>query len=421
MTLRSVFTALTGVEIEPREATLANPPEWLVMALGGGTTSFANQTVTPATATTLVPVWSAVSLLAGAVATLPLVVYREVEKDVGGRQVEIRERARDTRQWEILHDQPNEEMAADELWELVMVHLLLWGNAFVAKVPGGDGRVAELWPIRPERCQVGRIRGEKVITVDGRPYSERDILHIRGLGENGLIGLSPVQKARQMLGAGLAHQEFTGRFWANGTMVNGVLEHPNELTDTALTRLARTWRRRWSGVGNAGLVPILEEGMKYREIAMPLKDAQFIEQAKFGDLRVAQMFRVPPYMLGAEIGSSLTYSTTESQGIDFVRYSLARWLRRIEMSVRRDPEIMPPSLGLFGEFLVDALLRADTKTRYQTYRLGILNRFLYPNEARLAENREPYEEGWEFPELPQDAGDEKDDKDSDPGEGTGER
>jgi phage portal protein BeeE len=114
---------------------------------------------------------------------------------------------------------------------------------------------------------------------------------------------------------------------------------------------------------------------------------------------VAQLFRVPPYMLGAEIGSSLTYSTTEGQGIDFVRWCLGRWLTRIENAIGRDADMFPPSLGLFPEFLTDAILRASTKERYEAYSLGIRDGHLLRSEARQMENR-PAIEGIDAQPLP---------------------
>jgi HK97 family phage portal protein len=203
-----------------------------------------------------------------------------------------------------------------------------------------------------------------------------------------------------MLGAAMAQEEFASTFWVNGTMLSGYLKHPNMLSDKAALKLAKMWRSRYAGAGNAWKTPVLEEGMEWQSAGMPLADAQFVEQAKMTDLRTAQLFRIPPYMLGAEIGSSLTYSTTESQGIDFVRWTLTRWLRRMEKATGTDVEIFPPSLSLYPEFLVDGLLRAETKARYETYEIGIRSRVLLPNEARKAENRPPLDGGDEFPEIP---------------------
>lgn len=370
---------------EERGASLSAPPSWLIEALTHGGETYSGKVVTPESSVGLVPVWSAVSLISGAVAQLPLIVYRRGENG-------SRERAEDTRQWELLHGAPNKEMASDELFELLTGHLLLWGNAFLAKMRGGDGRVAELWPIKPSRVQVGRIDGEKVFTVDGKgPYSDYDILHMRGLGFDGVVGLSPIQQARQVLGNALALDEFQGRFWANGTMLSGFLRHPNTLSQEAAERLATSWRARFSGVSNAGKLVVLEEDMEWQAAGMPLQDAQFIDTAKLSDLRVAQLYLIPPQYLGAPTGDSMTYKNIESEGIDLVRRCVGRWLVRIENSLLRDDSVFPKSLNLFPEFLVDALMRADAKTRAETYQIATGNRaWMHPgSEVRPRENLSP--------------------------------
>ncbi len=349
---------------EARGATLSAPPDWLIQALTNGSETYSGKSVTPESSMGLVPVWAAVSLIAGAVAQLPLIVYRRGAEGA-------RERADDTRQWELLHEKPNAEMASDELFELITGHLLLWGNAFLAKQRGGDGRVAELWPIKPSRVLVGRSQGEKVFTVDGAgPYTDYDILHLRGLGYDGVVGLSPIQQARQALGNALALDEFQGNFWANGTMVSGFLRHPNTLSQEAAERLGTAWRSRFSGVSNAGKLVVLEEDMEWQTAGMPLRDAEFVASAKLSDLRAAQIFLIPPHMLGAPTGDSMTYKNVESEGIDFIRRCVGRWLVRIENSLLRDDSLFPKALKLYPEFLVDALLRADAKTRAETYAIA---------------------------------------------------
>lgn len=368
---------------EERAATLSAPPEWLIQALTGGAETYSGKSVTPEAGMGLIPVYSAVSLISGAIAQLPMIVYRRGSDG-------SRERAQATRQWELLHESPNPEMASDELFELAGVHLLLWGNAFMAKVRAEDGRVAELWPVKPSRVQVGRADGVKFFTVDGRgPYTEYDLLHLRGLGYDGVVGLSPIQQARQVLGNAMALDEFQGRFWANGTMLSGFLKHPNTLSQEAAERLATAWRARTSGVSNAGKTVVLEEDMDWQAAGMPMKDAEFIETAKLSDLRVAQLFGIPPHMIGAPTGDSMTYKNVESEGIDFLRRCVGRWLVRIENSLLRDPSLFPTP-DLYPEFLVDALLRADAKTRAETNSIATGGKaWKKPSEVRPGENLPP--------------------------------
>jgi HK97 family phage portal protein len=358
------MSLLGRIRGETRSGSITAPPTWLIEALNPGG-KLIGKPVTVDSALGLVPIYSAVSLISGAVATLPLVVYANDE-----RVTDLRA--------DLLHRQPNPEMAADELWEIVTSHLLLWGNAFLYKKQGPLG-VSELWPISPRRVTVSRIDGVRTFFVEGRPFYEDDILHIRGLSEDGLLGYSPVQVNKQAIANALAQQGFVAEFLNDGGRPSVILRHPQHLS----TEAARRLKASWDSVGSGGTA-VLEEGIEVERWTMPLADAQFVEQQQFSDLRIAQMFNLPPSKLGAKSGDSLTYSTTEQQGQDFVTYCLARWLKRIEASLRRDPEILPP--GYEPEFLVEGLLRADTKTRFEAYRVAIESGFMTIDEVRTREN-----------------------------------
>lgn len=364
----SILDRLRG---ESRSASISAPPTWLIEALNPGG-QLIGKNVTIDTALGLVPVYSAVSLIAGTVGTLPLIVYEgddRVENPIA----------------DLLHRQPNPEMAADEVWEIVASHLLLWGNAFLYKKQGPLG-VSELWPISPRRVQVSRIDSVRTFFVDGRTFYEDDILHIRGLSEDGLLGYSPIQVNRQAVANALAQQEFVAEFLNEGGRPSVILRHPQHLSADAARRL----KASWDSVGSGGTA-VLEEGVEVEKWTMPLADAQFVEQQQYSDLRIAQIYNLPPSKLGAKSGDSLTYSSTEQQGQDFVTYCLARWLRRIESSLLRDPEILPANYR--PEFLVEGLLRADTKTRFEAYRVAIEAGFLTIDEVRRRENLPNLPEG----------------------------
>jgi len=350
--------------------------------------SSSGQVVTVETAMATVPIYAAVSLIAGAIGSLPLKVYRDQGEET------VREEARSSKQWKLLHDMPNPETSADEFWEMVTASLLLWGNAFIWKERDRFDTVSALWVINPSRVRVAREAlsdgsSRRVFWLDGNAGfgTEQDILHIRGLGSDGLVGYSPIQQARNRLGVEMAREEFSGSFWRNGTFAGAVLEHPKTLSETAIERL-RTQIREKSGTLRAGEALILEEDMKWKELGMPLEDAQFVEQANLGRLEIAILYGLPPYKLGASFETrSLTYANAEWEGLDFVKWCLRRWLVRIENSLRRDAGIFPaPGRQLYPEFLVDALLRADTKSRYEAYKLGIDGGWLTPEWIIETEN-----------------------------------
>lgn len=349
--------------------------------------SYSGRHVTEHTAMELVPVYSAVSLLAGAVGSLPLMVYRRNADD-------SRERASGHWLWRLLHDRPNPAMAADELWEIVTAQLLLWGNAFLLKVDHPVYPVGELWPLRPERVQVGvdDQSGDRFFRVEGFDgvLTPDDILHIRFLGTNGLVGLSPIQQARQMISGSLDQEEFLGRFYANNAHPGGVLVHPNELSREAKANLRADWKAVHGGVRRAGELAILEEGMEWKPTGMPLDDAQFIETARFNLLQVALLFRIPPKMLGAATGDSLTYTSSEWESLDFARWSLRRILVRIEGALMRDPQLFP-GRKMYPEFLVEAMLRGTSKERAEFYAQALNpdTGWMRRDEVRALENLEP--------------------------------
>lgn len=378
----SVLSRILGVEERGTET-----PSSAFLDLVGGSPTYSGKSVTVESSMQLVPVFGAVSRIAGSIGSLPLVVYRRLEQG--------RERATNHRTWRLLHDQPNADMAADEVWELVATHLLLWGNAYLAKIRNELGVVTELIPLRPNRVKPLQKDGVRYFTLDGneKRYTEEDILHIRGLGTDGLVGLSPITQARQMLGSGMALEEFTSRFWANSANPGGILKHPKNLSDDAQERLKASWKRQTSGVANAGEVAILEEGMSWDQVGMPARDAQFIETARFSLGQVEMLFGLPPGTLGAPTGDSMTYSNIESKGIDFVRWTLRRWLVRIESALFRDPSLFVQGDRFYPEFLVEGLMRADTKTRYEAYKTALNGeRWLDVDEVRERENLNPIQE-----------------------------
>lgn len=372
---------------------VSKPAGWFLDLFGGGDDTYSGKRVNPESALGLVPVYSAVQTIAGDTGSLPLIVYRRL-------QPRGRERARDHRTWSMLHEQPNDLMAADVYWETVMAHNLLWGEHFSAKERGPDGLVSKLWPLSPERVtmEVSKDRRGVRYLVDGvgpggrgTYYGPDSILHIRGLSLDGIRGISPVSMAKHMIGNGLALEEFQGRFWTNNARPSGILKHPEELSDKAAKRLERRWQNAHGGLANAARVAILEEGMEWQSLGMPLKDAEFVQQANLTRTDVALIFRLPPYKLAADNGSSMRYENTETAAIDYVKFCLRYWLRRIESSLVADPDIFLQGTRFYAEFLVDALLRGDSAQRaaYYTAALDPAKGWMSRDEVRDRENLNP--------------------------------
>lgn len=344
---------------------------WLSTGSLGGR-SYSGEKVTVDRALALIPVWACTTTVAGGVGSLPLVVYRRGE---------VRTRAEEHPYYELLHEQPNPAMAADEFFEILAAHLNLWGNAYIYKWRDPSGAIEALWPFAPERVSVEiKENGERRYWVDGIEYGQADFIHLRGLSANGATGYSPISLARQTIGNMRAQEKFQGKWLSGDGRPSVIIEHPATMSDEAAERLKAKWYSTKTG-GAA----VIEEGAKVTPWTMPLADAQFLEQQQFSDLRIAQLFLVPPNRLGAKTGDSMTYKTTETEWISFVTYTLRRWLIRIEKGLAADRDLFP-TREYFPEFLIDALARADTATRYRAYKLGIDAGFLQVNEPRRWEN-----------------------------------
>lgn len=357
----------------------------------------AGKRVTVDSAMHLSSVYAALRVISDAVGSLPLMVYqRKAAKNGGGRVKAWFDPA-----YRLLHDQPNPEMTSVECWSLVATHLNAWGNAYIGKTFKRDSRgvlrLAELWPIRPDLVRVARIDGTKVFyvrTINGlenpTPYTAADIIHIRGLSLDGLIGLSPLELAQQAIGRGLAVDEFGNKFFSNGARPGGVISVQGQISPEGAKRVQADWERLHRGSQNAHRVAVLEEGAKFEPVTVPLGDAQFVQQQEFTVTEIARIFRIPPSMIGGTTGDSMTYKTVEGDNQAFLNHSLRPWLARIEQALINDPDIFP-STSVFCEFLVDGLLRADSLRRAQFYQIALdpQRGWMKPSEVRELENLPP--------------------------------
>lgn len=359
--------------------------------------SSSGKNVTPRSSMQMTAVYACVRVLAEGIAGLPLHLYRYDEK---GNQV----KAADSKLYFLLHDEPNPEMTSFIFRETLMTHLLLWGNAYAQIVRNMRGEIVGLYPLMPDRMTVGRDENgalyyeytrygdESHSTILGTVrLSPNEVLHIPGLGFDGLVGYSPIAMARNAIGMGLAVEEFGAKFFEKGAAPAGVLEHPTIVKDAE--RIRNNWENVYGGSGNSGKVAILEEGMKYSPISIPPDQAQFLETRKFQLNEIARIYRVPPHMIGDLEQSS--FSNIEQQALEFVKYTLGPWVMRWEQQLSK-ALLSPKEKGVyFAKFNVDGLLRGDYQSRMNGYAIGINNGFMSPNDVRRLENMDliPAEEG----------------------------
>ena len=336
-------------------------------------------------------------ILAEAVAGLPLHLYRY--KEDGGK-----EKALDHPLYLLLHDEPNPEMSSFVFRETLMTHLLLWGNAYAQIIRNGRGEVMALYPLMPDRMAVdrddkGQLYYEYTTSADDAPISKgsivrlkpSDVLHIPGLGFDGLVGYSPIAMAKNAIGLAIATEEYGSKFFANGAQPSGVLEHPGTIKDPQ--RVRDSWMSQFGGSANSNKIAVLEEGLKYTPISISPEQAQFLETRKFQINEIARIFRVPPHMVGDLEKSS--FSNIEQQSLEFVKYTLEPWLVRWEQSIQRTLFSADEKKRYFVRFNVEGLLRGDYASRMNGYAVGRQNGWMSANDIRELENldRIPAEEG----------------------------
>ena len=358
--------------------------------LFGRTTS--GKPVNERTATQTTAVYACVRILAEAVASLPLHVYEY--QDDGGKKL-----VHDHPLYYLLHDEPNPEMTSFVFRETLMSHLLIWGNAYAQIIRDGAGRVLGLYPLLPDKMDVQRDDRGNIYYVYSRNSDENpmfkeygdirlkaeDVLHIPGLGFDGLIGYSPIAMAKNAVGMTLACEEYGASFFANGANPGGVLEHPGVLKDPSKVR--ESWNSVYRGVNNAHKIAVLEEGMKYQQIGIPPEEAQFLETRKFQINEIARLYRIPPHMVGDLDKSS--FSNIEQQSLEFVKYTLDPWVIRWEQSLQRSL-LLPGEKGkYFIKLNVDGLLRGDYQSRMNGYAVGRQNGWFSANDIREMENMNP--------------------------------
>ena len=358
--------------------------------LFGRTTS--GKPVNERTAMQTTAVYACVRILAEAVASLPLHVYEY--QDDGGKKL-----VHDHPLYYLLHDEPNPEMTSFVFRETLMSHLLIWGNAYAQIIRDGAGRVLGLYPLLPDKMEVQRDDRGNIYYVYSRNSDENpmfkeygniklkaeDVLHIPGLGFDGLIGYSPIAMAKNAVGMTLACEEYGASFFANGANPGGVLEHPGVLKDPSKVR--ESWNSVYRGVNNAHKIAVLEEGMKYQQIGIPPEEAQFLETRKFQINEIARLYRIPPHMVGDLDKSS--FSNIEQQSLEFVKYTLDPWVIRWEQSLQRSL-LLPGEKGkYFIKLNVDGLLRGDYQSRMNGYAVGRQNGWFAANDIREMENMNP--------------------------------
>ena len=333
--------------------------------------------------------YACVRVIAETIASLPLHVYEAT--DTGSRK------APEHPLYRLLHDEPNAEMTSFVWRETMLSHLLLWGNAYCQIIRTGRNKIDSIYPLIPDQMDVDRdSRGNLTYTYttsEGKTYALKpeDVLHIPGLGFDGVVGYSPIALEKSAIGLGIAAEEYGSKFFSNGARPSGILVHPNTVKDPSALRAS--WNAAFTGSANAGKVAVLEENMHFEPLTMPNNEAQFLETRKFQVNEICRIFRVPPHMIGDL--DRATFSNIEHQSISFAVHTIRPWLVRIEQAMNRalfpdnEKAGSPGGRRYYVQFNLDGLMRGDYKSRMEGYAIARQNGWMSANEIRELENLNP--------------------------------
>lgn len=363
--------------------------EWLPpAAMGASAAATAAATaagvrVTISGALALSAVWACVQLLASEVAALPLVLYRK-------RSEGQRERATDHQLFSVLNRLPNPEMTRYDMVQTAMVHLCTWGNAYLLIIWDRRGQVAELWPLRPDWMEVRRAPNGALLYIYTEPgkapatYKAYQIMHIRGMGFDGVIGYSPLRMHMETVAVGLAAKRFGAGVYGNGAWPGGVLKFEGTLTAETKVALKSSWEQQHAGPGGFGSTAVLDKGWDYKPVSLPPQEARFIESQEWTVAEIARIYGVPPHLI--QDLTHATFSNIEHQSLDFLSHSLRKWLVNWEQAVARDLLMPEEQDTLYAEFLTAAAVSVDLTTQTANLKTGVETGILSINEARRKQN-----------------------------------
>lgn len=289
-------------------------------------------------------------------------------------------------------DRPGPGTTQADLISTLVSHVAIWGNAYLAKYRQG-GAITQIGLLDPRRIRPelegGRLRFRYTPgTGPQQMLSAADVVHVKGLSTDGLVGLSAVTQAARVLGLSDELVKHAVAYFEND------VPHPAGILslgpDASFAAEDRTKEKIRAEARPHGVMIVRGES-SYEQIASKMDDAQFVEQRRLAAQEVARVFRIPPHMLGAPSADSMTYSNVEQESIEFVRYSLTPWLRRIELAISGDRDLT--SERQFVRFELDGLLRADAKTRAEIYQLAAdpVTGWMSREEIRRLEDLPPEE------------------------------
>lgn len=338
---------------------------------------------------TLSAVWNAVWIIAGTIGSLPLHLYKSMERG--------KKKMLNNQLYNLMHTSPNPEMTSMAYRECCAAHALVYGNSYSEKVSDAAGRVYELWPIPSYRvCPERDVKKRLVYKVnlpngETRTFSRDKILHVPGLSFNAIVGKSVVTVARESIGLGMAQEEFASRYFGSGTHPGVVVSHPGKLGPEAHQNLKTSLTDAYSGLGNAHRLLLLEEAMKIEKVGFAPDESQFLESRKHSVEDVARWFNIPLHKL--KNLDRATHSNIEAQNIEFIQDTIQPWLVRFEQNYGLQLLNINEQKKLFFKHSIEGYLRGDTASRAKFYKEMFSVAAFSPNKILEFEDMDPVEGG----------------------------
>lgn len=335
----------------------------------------------PSKAKNLWAVYACINVIAETIGSLPLPVYR---KNKNGNREKIELKSINS-----LILQPNPRQNRFDFFEEMVWHLALRGQYYGIKNNIGKN-TKEILSINPDLVIINESNYfHPIYTINGIDYESKDLLIVQ---KNN--GESVISSQRKTINLADSLSSYSENFFKNGARPGGIVETDNKMDEAAYERFKKQWTDFYSGSNNVGKTVIFDQGKKYKPLSLSNVDAQFLEITKKTDVEICGIFRVPPHMIG--ILDNATFSNIENQSLNFTKYTIAPWCKRIELAITN--QIIKPQLGneFYCEYNMDALERADIVSRYNAHNIGRNAGFLSANEIRKKENLNPVENGDDY-------------------------
>ena len=365
------------------------PTQWLVDYFGGRE-SRSGVTVTEESALYCTAVYSCIRLLSSTLASLPLFPYKRMERG--------KERSYAHPTYKILHDEANPEMTSYMFRETLMAHILIYGNGYAQIVKDESGYPSQLWPLRPDRMTIKRENNQLVYKYNlpnagEKLFNRSKILHIPGLGFDGIQGYSSIKLLNEAIGLSLATEQFGAMFFGEGTHPSATVTLPPDknLGKDPDPTFLKSLKSGFAGLGKSHSLMLLEEGMKLDTIGVDPEKAQALQTRKYQVNEIARFYGIQPHMIG-DLERS-TNNNIEEQGLEFVIYTLRPWLVRWEQCLKQQLLSENEKKKYFYEFLIDGLLRGNQQARSEFYQKGVNNGWFSPNDILEMENKNPVKGG----------------------------